>query len=571
MDNWRLDNIAQASKNCGKIYISYLGFSGYCLLTVLTITDQQLVLSSPIRLPLINATVPLKVFLYTFPLFSFGLLTYLLLYLYRIKRLIVDEVNENQKFNPDKLFPWMVIIAEYPDAGLVGRFQTFFIRLSLWGILPIILCVHAAVIVKKHEYMLSQNIGIMVLALSLIVFVLWFKYDSLVLQKKRARQPRLQGQGGINGILGAYGGKLLFIYIILSCHLFIYLVVLPAAVSGRYDLLTWSGIDYSSSFYIDLSYRNIVSEPSTDYENTYWLDLRGSNLAGSNLASAVLKRSDFRNVNLDYSNLERANLESGDFRKVEFKWTFFRASYLRSSVFEDVNCMGVNFSHSNLDDSKFNYSRLIDTDIGDTYMSRVEMRNAELRRTIINQSTLNHANLAATRFIDCVMWGIKLDSARMDGVIIFNSTLPHSWLQAVSLKNASFINSNLFRSKLRGSDCEGARFDNSYLAKVDLREARGLTLEQLSKAFTLAGAELDPNLYRAVQETYPQLLQHPSDTALSEWMQKYQKDVPETNAIDYQLRRDYPFLKPPLSRIEQLERETREALSKLKGEEEKKK
>ena len=51
-----------------------------------------------------------------------------------------------------------------------------------------------------------------------------------------------------------------------------------------------------------------------------------------------------------------------------------------------------------------------------------------------------------------------------------------------------------------------ANFENANLYKADLREADGLTLEQLSKAKSLYLAQIDPELNEQLAEKYPDLI-----------------------------------------------------------------
>ena len=60
---------------------------------------------------------------------------------------------------------------------------------------------------------------------------------------------------------------------------------------------------------------------------------------------------------------------------------------------------------------------------------------------------------------------------------------------------------------MKDSYLMGADFDNASLYKADLRGAKGLTAEQLSKAKTLYMAELDPELKEELQRLAPQLIE----------------------------------------------------------------
>ncbi len=62
---------------------------------------------------------------------------------------------------------------------------------------------------------------------------------------------------------------------------------------------------------------------------------------------------------------------------------------------------------------------------------------------------------------------------------------------------------------LREAYLGDASLQEADLRQADLRGALALTVEQLSKAKTLHGAKLDPELEKQIRENYPQLLEVP--------------------------------------------------------------
>lgn len=61
-------------------------------------------------------------------------------------------------------------------------------------------------------------------------------------------------------------------------------------------------------------------------------------------------------------------------------------------------------------------------------------------------------------------------------------------------------------ANLSGSYLMGADFENASLYKADLRGAKGLTLEQLTKAKTLYLAKFDDEILEQVKTTMPELV-----------------------------------------------------------------
>ena len=60
--DWLIENIAEASKNARQIFILLIGLYAYCALTVVSTTDEQIILNDMARLPILNIDVPLNGF-----------------------------------------------------------------------------------------------------------------------------------------------------------------------------------------------------------------------------------------------------------------------------------------------------------------------------------------------------------------------------------------------------------------------------------------------------------------------------------------------------------------------------
>ena len=64
---------------------------------------------------------------------------------------------------------------------------------------------------------------------------------------------------------------------------------------------------------------------------------------------------------------------------------------------------------------------------------------------------------------------------------------------------------------LKGADLRGVNLKRADLGRANLRGAKGLTLEQLSKVKTLYRAELDQELEKHIKEKNPHLLEKPKE------------------------------------------------------------
>jgi uncharacterized protein YjbI with pentapeptide repeats len=71
------------------------------------------------------------------------------------------------------------------------------------------------------------------------------------------------------------------------------------------------------------------------------------------------------------------------------------------------------------------------------------------------------------------------------------------------------VHHHIFNANLRGAFFEGTNLEDADLQKADLKGAKNLTIEQLSKVKTLYEAELDEELLIPLKKKYPALFDKP--------------------------------------------------------------
>lgn len=146
-----------------------------------------------------------------------------------------------------------------------------------------------------------------------------------------------------------------------------------------------------------------------------------------------------------------------------------------------TNLNYVNLTGSNMNSANFSNSTLIETN----------MENTRLNQTNFENSNLNSANLA----------GAYATGANFKDAFLIKAQFENTFLIKANLNNAYLMEANL-----RGAYLMGADLENASLYKADLTGAKGLTVEQLSKAKTLFLAKLDPELQAQVQAAAPNLI-----------------------------------------------------------------
>jgi BTB/POZ domain-containing protein KCTD9 len=146
-----------------------------------------------------------------------------------------------------------------------------------------------------------------------------------------------------------------------------------------------------------------------------------------------------------------------------------------------TNLSYVNLKASNLNSANLTNSSLIETNLENTRLNQTNLENSNL-----NQANLNGAYASGANFKDAFLIKTQFEGA---------------FLIKTNFKNAFLMEANLQNSYLMGAD-----FENASLYKADLRGAKGLTLEQLTKAKTLYLAKFDDEILEQINTNLPELV-----------------------------------------------------------------
>jgi len=120
-----------------------------------------------------------------------------------------------------------------------------------------------------------------------------------------------------------------------------------------------------------------------------------------------------------------------------------------------------------------------------------DLRGAHLEGADLTCAILKRADLRGAHLKRARLWSATLEGAR---------------LQYADLRQASFWRANLSQAVFHLADLQDAS-----LGETDLRGAKYLTVEQLSKVKTLWHAKLDSTRMEQIREDYPHLLEEPKD------------------------------------------------------------
>lgn len=457
MSDKQTNFIMEALKQAKRTWTIYSFFIAYALLSTLSTSDRQILLNDSVNLPIINSEVPLSAFFIITPLLTMILFLYFHIQLYILREAIQHKDN-NHSGTPRRLYPWIVLVAEEPDPGVIGWFQKGFLNISIWWSLPIALMLYAIWIIKKHNPWLSYVVGLMPIVGIVLLIIFWCKYHRISFVDFLRERTMMR-------ILTA----------VILFNIFLLFILIPWANEGKHFGLRKDAYrpSYSTgilptigNFFliIDLRDEILSIKPAADHSSNYWTDLSNIHLEGADLARSVLKRANLQN-----SYLQSANLTSAD---------------LSEAKLSGANLYGAWLGNSTLKAARLNAANL----------AGIFAPYANLRNSSPSQANLD---------------GADLSYSNLEGARLYNSNLENAQLYKANLRQANLRNVNFRRALLAQADFSGADLENAWFDEAILRNVKNLTVGQLSKAKTLYKAIMDPCMKKNIALYYPRLLEKP--------------------------------------------------------------
>lgn len=165
------------------------------------------------------------------------------------------------------------------------------------------------------------------------------------------------------------------------------------------------------------------------------------------------------------------------------------------------------YTYNNGESEKLN---LCMTNLGMTNLAMAHFEGtnfamAHLEVTNLTQTHLEGANLSMSHFNNLTV----LTRANLEGADLMGANLAGTYLEEANLVGANLMGANLTAARLTYARLERANLEGANLQGADLREARNLSLDQLSKVKTLYNTKLDKELLIPLKENYPALFDKP--------------------------------------------------------------
>ncbi|GLS17002.1 hypothetical protein GCM10007874_00170 [Labrys miyagiensis] len=227
------------------------------------------------------------------------------------------------------------------------------------------------------------------------------------------------------------------------------------AMLSRADL---SGADLNG---VDLNGANLFKESLTRAD-LIRADLRGANLRvadlpGANLNAADLNGADLREANLKGADLRAADLRGADLREADLRETnlngvdltgadltganFFRAKLTRADLIR-ADLRGANLGEADLP-----WANLSGADLNGADLRGANLSAADLTAVTLVDADLTHADLSGCRVYGVAAWGLKLEGAKQQSLIVTRVGEPEITVDNIEV--AQFIYLLLHNEKIR--------------------------------------------------------------------------------------------------------------------------
>ncbi|UCC39085.1 MAG: pentapeptide repeat-containing protein [Candidatus Aminicenantes bacterium] len=449
---WLIELIVGASKKAQRSFLFYVGFLAYCLLSVISISDRQIGLSSTVNLPPLNVDVPLVGFFIATPLLLVLIFVYLQICILRFKRLTAYLDTQYSSAEKWRFLPWIIKAVKVPGTELPDRFLKMITALFLWASLPISLILIALRFIKRHDSFWSYVVGSIPILGTIIVIWFWRIFSSFIRSKSLVRTVFRSG----------------VVTFLVAAQLFLLLFLIPWANDGLSVSVLENIRDRIRPFFcVNLSNQILIEELAAEYEGRFWGDFKKKRLEGAILNHAILKRA-----NLEGASLRDARMDFTVAVQANIRYSYMKGAYLSYADFQGADMSGANLVSIYGRNARFSEANFWNAD----------MRGGRLEYSDFQAADLTLADLSGAR-----LWDTNFRNAR----------LFHANLLGAELVRADFSKADLKKAVLRGADLWGA----------NLLGAMNLDVEQLSEAKTLYNAKLDPKLMKEIEKKYPHLLE----------------------------------------------------------------
>jgi len=555
-----------ASGPARNAWLAFLALLAYLLVTLGGVSDKELLLNNPVRLPIVNVDIPL---------FSFFQYAPVLLLLVQLS-LLIQHVMLSGKFHnfteaiapyekeTDLEHPARQLVDPYvvsqilagPKRSLLIRWLMRLMVFVTFVLLPIVTLLYFQVkFLPYHEVWITYWHRIAVLlGLGLLFAVL-----PIIHLKSRKREVKVgpQGEAWQASPFGIWFGAVIATLIVGFSWLIATIpderldrlteFVSPIGLESRpenelnplvrfaYERIPQADNPEDPGWLLRwlMSYRVLV------VEDTYLVRDEGDKQAE---VSVVLRKRNFRSARLSGSDLRRADLSEADLRGAEMRGTRLEKTKLEGAKLQGADLFkaqlqGAHLSEAQLQGAELSFAQLQGADLAGVHLQGANLGFAELQGADLAGAEIQGANVN----------GAELQGANLVGADLQGANLSAAQLQGADLAGAHLQGADLLRAQLQGADLVYAQLQGADLTGVDVWLA-SFPIEGVPASFFIEGVPPDLAFLSPVRLGVADLnMSPPTADAKAQLRQQLRVNIIDDKLLERLLDRLNPILRddPP--------------------------
>lgn len=456
-------------------WVAFLSLWAYLFFTTLSVTDRDLILLTPVKLPLIGVELGLQAF------FWVGPPLFWVFHLYLTRKVVVlaadiafyrDQISR-QIHRPNARVPLLQRLDAffltrwlgYPEQGNGLRLLDGIIAAVTCAVLPLVLMMTFQIrFLVFHDVEATWWHRGWALADLLIVLFLTAK----ALKTHAPMGEIFSITRTVSYALGL-ALKRVAVFPIAAGYMVTALFVATVPDEAMSRLVPISSVESfinlkrnlnpKDTDFVDdakielLQYTVNLSNRDLRFAKLDEADLRKANLENTNLYGASLKKAK-----LQYANLGKSNIEKADLSFSYVNNSILPNETIKKAILHNTDVSGQDFSEFDL--NGVNLSRSI---ARGTNFHGALLNGADLSESQMQGANLAYAELKGASLFSAQLQGADMSHAIINGSICYNSQFQGADLfnidgQGVNFSEANFHGANFSQAKLNGSDFSGAKF-----------------------------------------------------------------------------------------------------------------
>lgn len=501
--------VNEASKRSRTLWFGYIALLAYLFVTVGAVTHMDLLLQSPVKLPVLNVKLPLTGFFAVAPVFLILNHFYLLLNLLGLSRRIGEynaalraagvpaRPEQLERRRLDTFVIVQILGGTFEErSGKTGKYL-YVIALSTIVIAPVLLLLFIQLQFLPFQ---SESLSWMHrLALLVDLVLIWIFWPAILKHDwDRSKRPFLArlatlcvsvfsifiatfpgeiADGGINASSWSTHKDSSFWWVkgplfgrIAPLELKTDAIGIPFLARTISLPLERNLINQDTFERIRTRYRSNGSTQDTWYlQQEPWESQRTHSFRNRNLRGAIFEKSDLRNI-----DFENADLRGASFAKASLQGASLVGANLEGASMAFANLRGASLEKANLQRSQFFATNLERASLIAADAKNADFATANLSFTSLEQANLLEVNLASTN-----LKGANLDGASLQNTSLVYANLIDSSFVEASLQNSIFDNANLAGATIKFASAQGASFREANLngAILDFSSLQGASFD----------------------------------------------------------------------------------------------